>query len=299
MLINVILGVLFAGILAFSIFMAARCVHDGKKSAFIVCIVLAAVFFGLLVLIPGSVRMVDTGEVAVVKHLGKTTGTRAPGIHFDFWVTNKYLRYNSKVQTLDLTTAAYSSDAQTMDIQMTVQYQIQGDKATEIANRYGPSDLLQNRIESVTAEKTKAVLSAHKAMDIIAQRAAMSPAVETAIRDAIGEEYYVDIVTVVITNIDFSDAFEAAVEQKMIAEQNQLKAEYENQQKIAQAEADAKAKLVTAEAEAEANKMLEKSLSEEILRQMYIEKWDGKLPNTVAGESAGVLISASGQSATK
>ena len=68
----------------------------------------------------------------------------------------------------------------------------------------------------------------------------MSPAVEEAIKGAIGGEYFVNVTTVVLTNIDFSDAFETAVEEKMVAEQMQLKAQYENQTKVAEAEADAK-----------------------------------------------------------
>jgi regulator of protease activity HflC (stomatin/prohibitin superfamily) len=247
------------------------------------------VFLGLVFGI-ASIHKVETGEVAVVKHFGQAVATREAGLHWDFCLTNSYVRYNTKVQTLDITTAAYSSDAQTMDLQMTIQYQIQGDKAIDIAKHYGSAEILQNRIESISCEKTKAVLSSHKAMDIIAKRAEMSPAVEEAIRAAIGEEYYVDIVTVVITNIDFSDAFETAVEEKMVAEQKQLKAEYENQQKVAAAEAEAKAKVVSAEAEAKANKLLEKSLTEQILRQMYIDKWNGQLPETVAGDSVEILV---------
>ena len=119
-------------------------------------------------------------------------------------------------------------------------------------------------------------------MDIISDRAAMSPAVEDAIRNAIGDGYFVNVVAVVLTNIDFSDAFEQAVEEKMIAEQLQLKAEYENQTKVAQAEAEAKAKLIAAEAEAKSNELLEQSLTDKILREMYINKWDGKLPTVVS-----------------
>ena len=59
--------------------------------------------------------------------------------------------------------------------------------------------------------------------------------------DIVGNEYFVKVNTVVLTNIDFSDAFESAVEEKMIAEQAKLKAEYENQTKIDQAEAEAAA----------------------------------------------------------
>ncbi len=252
--------------------------------------------FTLLVLIlafvtiPMSFHTVDTGEVAVVKHLGEAKSVRTAGTHFDFWLTESYQIYDAKVQDVDVTTSAYSSDAQTMDIQMTLQYQIMADHVIDIAKQYGSLELLENRIESIAIEKTKAVLSAHKAMDIIANRAAMSPAVEEVIKKAVGEEYYVNVTTVVLTNIDFSDAFESAVEEKMIAEQKQLKAEYENKTKIAQAEAEAEAKLVAAKAEAEANELLEQSLTDTILRQMYIEKWDGKLPTVVAGENAASIL---------
>ena len=84
----------------------------------------------------------------------------------------------------------------------------------------------------------------------------------------------------------------------MIAEQNKLKADYENEKKVAAAEANAQAKLKEAEAkvqiaqkEAEANRLLEQSLTEQILRSKYLDKWDGKLPATMVGDDTGVMIS--------
>lgn len=256
-----------------------------------IAVVLAIVSALLFIFVPFSFHTVDTGEIAVVKRLGEAKYERTAGTHFDWWFMNSYQVYDAKVQNVEIATAAYSSDAQTMDIAMTMQYQIMSDKATEIAKQYGSLEALQGRIQAIATEKVKAVLSSHKAMDIIADRSAMSPAVEEAVRNAIGEDYYVNIVAVVLTNIDFSDAFETAVEEKMIAEQKQLKAEYENQTKVAQAEADAKAKLVAAEAEAKANELLEKSLTDKILQEMYLEKWDGKLPEVVAGDDTGIMFS--------
>ena len=270
------------------------------RTAGIIAAVIAA---AALVLIPGSVHTVDTGEIAVVKHLGEARGTRSAGTYFDLWLTNVYQTYDAKVQGVNIGTMTYSSDAQTMDVAMTLQYQIMSDRVVEIAKQYGTLDLLEERIKAIAIEKTKAVLSSHKAMDIIANRASMSPAVEGAIKSAVGEEYHVNIIAVVITNIDFSAAFETAVEEKMIAEQTKLKAEYENQTKIAQTEAAAKAKLIEAEAaaqakvieaeaDAKANELLEQSLTSKILRKLYLEKWDGVLPKTLAGEEASLLIPA-------
>ncbi|MBE6674684.1 MAG: prohibitin family protein [Ruminococcaceae bacterium] len=217
-----------------------------------VCLGIAGVFLLLTILIAPSFHTVDTGEVAVVKYMGEAKDVRTAGTHFDFWITNSYSRYDAKVQNLDIATAAYSSDAQTMDVAMTLQYQIMSDKAIDIATEYGSLYVLQSRIQSIAIEKAKSVLSSYKAMDIISDRASMSPKVEEAIKAAISDKYFVTISTVVLTNIDFSDAFEKAVEDKMIAEQNQLRAEYENAAKIAAAEAEAKAAIEKAQGEAEA-----------------------------------------------
>ncbi|MBO5869570.1 MAG: prohibitin family protein [Clostridia bacterium] len=278
-----------------------------KKTIFLASLIAIALL--ALVLVPSSFRTVETGEVAVVKHLGLAKEVKTPGTYFSFWLTNTYEFYDTKVQNVDISTAAYSSDAQTMNIQMTLQYQVMNDKVLNVANQYGSLETLQNRIQSIAIEKTKSILSSYKAMDIIADRASMSPAVETAIINAVGEEYFVNIVAVVLTNIDFSDAFEQAVEDKMIAEQAKLKAEYENETIIAQAAAEAEAKLkeaqaeieiakakaealkIAAEAEADANGILDDSLTEKILQQIYLEKWNGELPDVMTGnDNTSIMI---------
>ena len=252
MVVGVILGIVFA-ILAIVAGVAAYCCFDNSSNVggtlcVIACIALVIAF----ICVPFSFRTVQTGEIAVVKQFGEAKEVRTAGMHYDFWMTNSYTRYDTKVQNVEIVTSAYSSDAQTMDIAMTLQYQILEDKAIDIAKEYGTLDVLQNRIQSIAIEKTKSTLSAYKAMDIIADRATMSPLVETAIKDAIGEKYFVSVSAVVLTNIDFSDAFEKAVEDKMIAEQTKLKAEYDNAATIAAAEAAAAAKIKAQEAEAQA-----------------------------------------------
>lgn len=213
-----------------------------------VCAGAAVVSALLFIFIPFSFHTVVAGEVAVVKHLGNAVSVRTAGTYFDFWVTESYDTYDAKVQNLDITTTAYSKDAQTMDILMTVQYQIDSSKAIEIANNYGSLDVLSNRIQSVTIEKTKSVLSAYSAMTIIETRASISPEVETTVKDAIDSNYHVTVNTVVLTNIDFSDAFEKTVEDKMIAEQEKLKAQYEKETAIVNAEKELEVAKLEAEA---------------------------------------------------
>ena len=222
----------------------------GKTS--VLLIALALLFALAFCVVPFSIHIVETGQIAVVKHMGEAKEVKNAGMHFDFWLTEQYEYYDAKVQNVEMVTQAYSSDAQTMDIAMTLQYHISTEKAIEIAKQYGSLDALQNRIEAIAIEKTKSVLSSYKAMDIISDRSSMSPRVEDAIITAITDEYYVTVSTVVLTNIDFSDAFERAVEEKMIAEQKKLQAEYENQMKVAAAEAEAQAAIMKAEGEAKA-----------------------------------------------
>ena len=254
-----VFSVLFAVIILIGAAIIGYTMYKSRKfklNAFGV-IVLALGIVGVVV-IPSSFHTVEAGQIAVVKHLGEAKNVRTAGTYFDFWLTEKYEYYDAKVQNMNITTQAYSKDAQTMSIAMNVQYKINTEKVIDIANQYGTISLLANRIESIATEKTKATLSSYSAMNIIETRSSISPLVESTIKDAVDEEYCVEIVAVVLTNIDFSEAFEKTVEDKMIAEQEKLKAEYEKETAIVNAEKElevtklqAQAKIEKAKADAE------------------------------------------------
>ena len=76
-----------------------------------------------------------------------------------------------------------------------------------------------------------------------------------------------------ITNLEFSEEYSKAIEEKQVAEQ-----------KLEKARLEAEAKLVEAKATKEANDLMKKTLTKEIITKEFIEKWDGKLPSTYAGE---------------
>ena len=271
MAIGIIIGIIIAG-LAIGSFIWSINEYDNDNMALSrVAVILGIVMCIMFILVPFSIHTVQTGSVATVKHLGKITDIKEPGTHFDLWITNKYQKYDTKVREVHIEDMAYSSDAQQMTLAINFQYQIMQDKVIDIATTYGSMDALESRIQAIVIEKTKSALSGHTAMNIIANRASISPAIEQIVKDSLDDGYFITVTKVSITNIDFSDAFETAVEDKMIAEQKQLKAAYE-----------AEAKIVSAEAEAKANELLEKSLTDKILQEMYINKWDGKLPQVVS-----------------
>jgi regulator of protease activity HflC (stomatin/prohibitin superfamily) len=260
MTIGYLFGVIFMALAAVGIAVAVWSVVSKRSKGLTVFGVVLGVIFAILVaIIPASFHTVNSGEIAVVKHLGEARMVRTAGTYFDLWLTETYEFYDAKVQNMDIRTQAYSKDAQTMDILMTVQYKIDESKAIDIANQYGSIDILANRIESIATEKAKATLSAYSATEIIETRSTISPTVESVIKNAVNEEYCVDIVAVVLTNIDFSEAFEKTVEDKMIAEQEKLKAQYEKETAIVNAEKElavaklaAQAKIEKAKADAEA-----------------------------------------------
>ena len=339
-----------------------------KKGIFIGGFAGALAALALLICIPESVHQVDTGTVAVVRKLGKVTDLRQPGTYFDFYMVNSYEIYDTKVQQDHIVTAAYSKDGQTMELEVFLQYQVQSENIMKIATEYGSLDALQSRIETQTIEKTKAVMSSDIAMNIIQDRAEFSNKVSTAVRDGISADYYVNVRDVVLTNIDFTDEFEKAVENKVIAEQEKQAsitraqaelevAKLEAQKKIEEARGNAEAQKILAQASAEAAtyKIIElaktvgydvaetyiysvttrdeegtiltvleqefatkqnetkdcvflstkyvidttsgpgeanfKTLVEDYLQYLaYLEKWNGKLPDVVAGDDAISII---------
>lgn len=283
---------------------------DKSKNIFanILCTI-GIMFFALFMTIPFSIHQVDAGEVAVVKVWGEAKEVRTAGMHFDFWVSHKYEKYDIKVQQAVIETQAYSSDGQTMDIELVLQFQIQAEKAIDIYKNYGGLEMLQNKIETVSTEKMKSVLSQKSAMTIIETRATVSPDVESSIMNAITTDYYVNITSVVLTDISFTDTFEQVIEDKMVAEQQKLQAQYEKEKAIIQAEQQlevakkeaeaqlekakkqAESQLVLAEAEAEALAIMNDAwnsltaeVKEVIIKEMAIEKWNGELPDTMVGD---------------
>lgn len=235
--------------------------HGIRKVLIMVCV--SILLLALLIYIPGSFHQVDTGEVAVVRHLGTIKEVKAPGTYYNFYMTNKYETYDAKVQQRKVTTMAYSKDGQTMELEIFLQYQIQTENVTKIAAEYGNLDALHDRLETVAIEKTKAIMSSAEAMAIIQERADYGVQVSEAVRAGISADYYVNVKDVVLTNIDFTDAFEKAVEEKVIAEQQKQAAitkaneerdvaEVEKDKKRLQAEGDAAAKEAVAKGDAAA-----------------------------------------------
>lgn len=259
---GLLFGLLFIGAI---IWLGVACYNDSDTWQKVVSGIGMAVSLILFIFIPFSCHQIDSGEVAVVKVWGEAKEVKGEGFNFDSWISTQYIKYDLKTQEVKSEISAYSQDAQSMTAGLTVQFRIQSDKVLNINKEYGTLDVLTERIKAVSEEKAKVVLSQSSAMSLIETRSELSTNVEQVIKNAVGQ-YYIDITMVAVTDITFSEAFENTVEDKMIAEQEKLKAEYEKEKAIIQAEQqlevaklDAEAKLAEAEGEAKSLEAIAKA----------------------------------------
>ena len=87
-----------------------------------------------------------------------------------------------------------------------------------------------------------------------------------------------------------NNEIQKALDAKYASEQDLIIQQNKNEAAIAKAEAEAEAIIIEAQAQAEANRLLSEFLTDEVLKQQYYEKWDGKLPTVMGGDDASLII---------
>jgi regulator of protease activity HflC (stomatin/prohibitin superfamily) len=105
----------------------------------------------------------------------------------------------------------------------------------------------------------------------------------------------IQIVSVQIENIDFSDAYEQSVEQRMLA-QVEIQKREENlrttqvEAEIAKTKAEGEASAIRLRGEAEASAIRARAdalrANADLVQLQAVEKWDGKLPTTMVPGSS-------------
>lgn len=172
---------------------------------------------------------------------------------------------------------------------ITVTYQINSKRTSWIyANVKAYEDnLLTNDLIS------SAVKTASKSLNDVdaTNRGKIEPLVLEKLQASVDDKYEpgtLVINKVIISNADFEESYNKAVAAKQQAILEQEKQETENKTKIDKATAEAQAKQIAAEGTKNANALLEKSLTDKVLMDKMLDKWDGKLP-VVTGESGAMF----------
>lgn len=286
------------------------------KAALLAGTMFVGTLTGMTVLF-GSWYTVDQGQRGVILRNGAVTGTAEPGLHFKTPLiesvekvsTQSHVRsYDNKQGGL----AAYSRDQQTAYIRLSVNYHADPTKVAELYARYGSLDNAVARLlDPRVYEQVKNVFGRFNAITAVQERAKLNADMEKAIRDGIGADTPLTIETVQIENIDFSDAYEQAVDARMLAEVEVQKLQQNAAREKVQAEitvtkanaladsirAEAKAKAeatkLAGEAEADAIRAKGAALRDNptLIELTAAERWNGTLPTTMVPGSAVPFVS--------
>ena len=249
---------------------------------------------------------VETGYTGIVTTFGKVEDvTLEAGLHFKS-PFQRIIAMDNREQKTSFTTEAFSSDIQQVNIIGSINYAINKSTAMNLFKEVG-TDYFNKLVYPRMLEITKGVFSKYSAENLVANREKLSQDIRDGLYAEL-KDYGINVISLSIENLDFTDAFTDAVEAKQVAAQRKLQAEIEQAQMTMEtqqqaerqrinaeaaanvakinADADAYAVKVRSEAEAEANKMIAESLTENLIRFNEVKNWDGKLPTYMAGEGS-------------
>jgi regulator of protease activity HflC (stomatin/prohibitin superfamily) len=248
---------------------------------------------------------IPTGYTGILTTFGKVHNeTLESGFNLKApW--QKVIKMDNREQKVSFTINAFSSDIQQVSVVGSVNYNINKTTAMTLYKEVGTKYvdiLVMPRLQ----ENVKEVFARYTAEDLVANRDVLSKEIVELMVNDISDKG-INIVTVAVEDIDFTDAFTEAIEAKQVATQNKLRAETEQAQRTYEAEEEANRKRIAveaeanakkiaadaeayeirirAEAEAEANEKLASSLTDKIIEKMYYDKWNGELPMVVGSEN--------------
>ena len=251
------------------------------------------------VAVTSSVKIVDSGHRGVLLHWNAVDLTNPPldeGLHFVVPFQDEVVNIEVRTLKYEKETRSASKDLQTVETTVTVNYHPDKESIHRLYKNLGLD--YENRVIQPAIEETvKQVTANYNAEELITKRPLVKQDIESSIRDRLNK---FDVVTEVIsiTDFEFSPLFARAIESKVEAEQNALKAEndlrrieVEARQREANAIGLANANIAEAKGEAEAIGIINKALSENpnYLEWLKTQAWDGKLP-LVVGEGGTPFI---------
>ena len=276
-----------------------------------------AAFILALVLIGFScVSYVPTGYTGIVTTFGKVHDvTLDAGINFHTpW--DKVITMDNREQRVPFTMQAFSSDIQEVSISGSVNLNIDKSTAMNLYREVG-TNYLNILVMPRISEEVKSVISKYTAEGLIVNRNNLSIEMADLLKSALAQQG-INILSVAVEDVDFSDAFTNAVEAKQVATQEKQKAQTEQERMtmeeeaaskraiiIANAEAEkakiaaqadlevvkiqAEAALYAGEKEAEMNKRIAEALSDELIKYYWIKQWNGKLPTVSTDNAMSIL----------
>lgn len=248
-------------------------------------IVNAVIGIGVVIIFFGSWFMVGPGVVGVTfnQMTGKTASYQQ-GFHFKLPLIIDVTKFDVKTQRIDVTAEGASKDLQLVKVEIVLNYHLDYTKVDDLFVKVG-RDYKEKVIDPAINEVTKAAISQFPVEQIIVNREEVKKIIERLLAERL-VSYNIILENINLMDIDFAPEFNKVVEEKQIEEQKIKTAQYQRMQ----AEENKKRTILDAEGEARKQQLLKETVSEKGVALQWIQKWDGKLPNIVAGDKGGLLL---------
>lgn len=226
--------------------------------------------------------MVGPGERGIKITLGKVSPTPyVEGLHTIFPFIQKFRTMDVKTQRNTKTTAVYTKDIQQARITYVINYNVDPSSVNRLFQEVGLD--YENKILIPVVEGTiKDIIGKWNAQDLIANRERATGDILIKLQNQL-KDNYLDVTDFQMTEINYSEVFERAIESKVTAEQEALKAK----NKTVQVQEEAKQKVIAAEAEAKSMAIRAQALNQNrsLVQYEAVQKWDGKMPQYMLGNS--------------
>ncbi|MDR3391327.1 MAG: prohibitin family protein [Sulfuriferula sp.] len=230
---------------------------------------------------------VGAGERGVLMTWGAVqSGVLNPGLHIKFPIAQSVVKLNVQVQNSQAAETSASLDLQDVTTTVATNWHILPADAEWVYQNIGNEDaLIAKIIKPTISNSVKAVTALYNAEDLIIHRDKVRGEIEGQITNSL-KQYRIVVDSANIIDFKFSTQFAQAIEQKQVAQQHAQQAQYDLQK----AQVVAEQRVVEAEAQSKAQKLLQSTITAEIIQQQAVAKWDGVLPQVVGGNGVIPMI---------
>ena len=247
----------------------------------------ALLVFVLILVGTTSTYIVQPGHRGIEVTLGKVSPQFKPeGFGFKQPLVTRIHPMTVRQQTRIMPAECYSSDLQQVKMELNVLYRIPETSVVKIFQDYAgePFDsLIAPRVQ----EALKEVAATHSAEMIVKKREEVKMRALELARKKIGTNFLI-VVDLVLYHLSLSPELSAAIEAKMVQEQEAEKAKFT--QLKAQIEADTT--IMRAKGEAEAIQVRGQALRDnpDFIKLEVVQNWNGKSPLVVGAEGSGANL---------
>lgn len=257
----------------------------------------------------GSYGTVGPGERGVRIIMGKTgEEVLGEGPHLKAPFFSEIKTMSIRVKKSEDQTEAATKDMQRVGAKVALNWTINPESVGKMLREVGSEESIENNIIApAVAEVLKAATAKMTAEEVLTKRMELKHTIDEQLIARL-TAYGLIVRDISLVNLEFTNEFNHAVEQKQIAEQQAKQASYvaekATQDAIAvvnTAKGDADATLVKAKAQAQAQQLLKQTLTKEVLTLKYLETWNGQLPQVMTGSGSGLMLNlpASGGNSSK